>query len=78
MRVPNQGFPGVHQPQPTDSKVLYEIRITRHESRPLCSSRITSHETRIKAFVFFTNHGTRNMVSMVHVGTEALQSFFSR
>ena len=82
MRVANQGFPGVRQPQASDFKaftknesrdtshghyVFHESLVTKHESRPLCFSRITKHETRNTAFF---------VAPMVLVGTEALQSFF--
>ena len=75
-RAANQGFPGLHQPQATDFKVFtkHESRDTSHGLYVLNESRVTKHESRL---CVFTNHGTRNMVSMVHVGTEALQSFFS-
>ena len=60
--------------------ILRFLRNTNHETRVTAVMFLTNHESRntTHGFVFFTNHGTRNMVSMVHVGTEALQSFFSR
>ena len=59
--------------------ILRSLRNTNHETRVTAFMFFTNHESRntTHGFVFFTNHGTRNMVSMVHVGTEALQSFFS-
>ena len=78
---------------PCGSRIRASQAFTRRKPLILRSLRNTNHKTRVTAFmfltnpesrntnhgfVFFTNHGTRNMVSMVHVGTEALQSFFSR
>ena len=59
--------------------ILRPLRNTNHETRVTAFMFFTNHESRNTnhGFVFFTKHGTRNMVSMVHVGTEALQSFFS-
>ena len=59
--------------------ILRSLRNTNHETRVTAFMFLTNHEARNTnhGFVFFTNHESRNMVSMVHVGTEALQSFFS-
>ena len=59
--------------------ILRSLRKTNHETRVTAFMFFTNHETRDTnhGFVFFTNHESRNMVSLVHVGTEALQSFFS-
>ena len=56
------------------------LRNTNHETRVTALMFFANHESRNTnhGFVFFTNHESRNMVSMVHVGTEALQSFFFR
>ncbi len=60
--------------------ILRSLRNTNHETRVTAVMFLTNHEARntTHSFVFFTNHETRNMVSLVPVGTEALQSFFSR
>ena len=71
--------------RPCGSRIRAFKAFTSHKSLILRFLRDTSHETRVTAFTFFTNHGfvfftnheTRNMVSLVPVGTEALQSFFS-
>ena len=59
--------------------ILGSLRNTNHGIRVTAFMFFTNHETRVTnhGFVFFTNYESRNMVSMVHVGTEALQSFFS-
>ena len=59
--------------------ILRSLRNKNHETRVTAFMFFTNHESRNTnhGFVFFTNHESRNMVSMVHVGTEALQSFFS-
>ena len=65
----------------TDRKplILRSLRNTNHETRVTAFMFFANHEARntTHGFVFFTNHETRNMVSLVPVGTEALQSFFS-
>ena len=60
--------------------IVRSLRNTNHETRVTAFMFFTNHETRntTHSFVFFTNYESRNMVSMVLVGTEALQSFFSR
>ena len=58
--------------------ILRSLRNTNHETQVTAFMFLTDHESRntTHGFVFFTNYESRNMVSMVHVGTEALQSFF--
>ena len=71
--------------RPCGSRIRAFKAFTIHKSLILRFLRDTNHAARVTAFTFFTNHGfvfftnheTRNVVSLVPLGTEGLQSFFS-